>query len=283
MLSRTLGPEDYGLLNYGFAWYLAFMSLALFGQPSILLRVIAKYPENASEQVNASLFLLLLTTVSALSLSFALGWAFESQSQPRWLLTALLLALVARTLSEWGQAVQIGYGTAKWVFRLESVLRPLEVLLGILALALGAGLETVVWIHIGVWAIQAVGQMLAISRLHQPLRPTWNADHVLRLAREGVPMCISTLAYVWLLQGILVLGRSVLDASALLGQLALAVQVLIMLLILPRSIATAGAPVTSRALIRGDGKDVLFVNAMLRVITVLGALLALSGMAFGGI
>lgn len=283
ILTRALGPEMYGLLNYAFAWYLAFIPVAVLGLPAILLRTIGRNPASAGVVVSISFSLVILASLCIALMSYGLGLLVEPQERMHGLMAILTLALLGRALSEWAHAVHLGYGSAKWVFRLEAAIRPFEVILGVIALALGASLEVLVLIHAMVWLLQAMALLLTLQRQSQLSWPRWDLAQVSLLMREGVPLAISSLCYIWLMQGILVLGKPVLPSPEDLGQLALAVQLLVLLMIVPRSVGAAIVPVASRSLANEEGSDLRYTNTMLRMSTLLAGVLASTAMVLGGV
>ena len=67
------------------------------------------------------------------------------------------------------------------------------------------------------------------------------------------------------------LYRHAAETTAGLGQVALVMQGLMILAVVPLSAGTAALPVLSRAVARRDGKDLRFIEGLCRLALVLGA------------
>ena len=52
ILTRYLGPELYGYLNYGISWYFAFFPVATVGLGIILIREVGRNRDNSKKTVN---------------------------------------------------------------------------------------------------------------------------------------------------------------------------------------------------------------------------------------
>ncbi len=114
-----------------------------------------------------------------------------------------------------------------------------------------------------------------------PVRFDWSWDPLVRLLARALPAGLTGLCSGWLLQGPLVLYRQISESDVLLGQVALAIQGLMILAVVPLSAGAAALPVLSRAVARRDGKDLRFIEGLCRLALVLGAAGALTGMAAG--
>ncbi len=77
-LARYLGPENYGTLNYIFAFVGMFSSVANLGIATILFRELAKYPEKKDELLGTSFVLLTMGGAAAFILIVVFLFLFES-------------------------------------------------------------------------------------------------------------------------------------------------------------------------------------------------------------
>jgi len=281
VLARYLGPEIYGLLAYGQSWYMAFLPLTALGLGSIIIREVGRNRERGSEVVATSLGLrTLLAFGGAIACGIA-GLFTETNVATEQLLLVFSIALVGRGIANWSEQVFAAYETSRYTLQQELLFRILEVIFGLVALGLGGGATAIAAVHAFIWWLQAIRGLYLVHHRLTAIRFKLPWQDLARLFIQGLPLCLSALFSGWLLQGPLVLYRHVAGAETDLGQLALAVQALVLLCTVPWSIGMASLPVLSRAVEREDGKDLWFAEGMLRVGFLLGGMVALAAMAFG--
>lgn len=233
LLTRFLGPELYGVLNYRLAWYLAFLPLTMIGLQSIILKSIGHDGACAAELVPQTFTLVLVMALSVTGTSVLLAWSLETQAEVRWLLTLFSVALVSRGLAQWAHIVQVAHEAASRSFALDATFRPLELLLGASAIMLGGGLWMVALIHCGIWLLQALVSLYLVQRQYARLRLAWHQGEIRRLLAQGIPLAVASACFAWFLQGPLIMACQIqLDPEAL-GQLALAIQILVITTISP--------------------------------------------------
>jgi len=57
VLARMLGPELYGLFNFGLSWYMAFLLFAVLGLAAVLSREVGRNHEGRSKVVAQTLLI----------------------------------------------------------------------------------------------------------------------------------------------------------------------------------------------------------------------------------
>jgi O-antigen/teichoic acid export membrane protein len=281
VLAVFLGPELYGLFNYGLSWYLVFLPLGFLGLDAIVGREIGRDRVRGARIARQALALRTLAAIGAAGLSCAVAWSTESATEMRWLLLLFSLALFGRSLAIWTNGVFTAYEAARFTLRQEAVFRLLEVALGSTVLAAGGGLLMVTAVHAMTWWLQGVRGLALVRRHLGPLRPDWNGKALLALLAAGGPLGLAEILRTWLLQGPLLLFRHVNGVGEALGELALAMHAFVILGMVGWAVGAAGLPVLSRTVVRADGKDRLFVKGMLRAGLLSGAVAGLAGMALG--
>lgn len=280
-LASFLGPEIYGLFNYGVSWYLAFLPLCHFGLPAIVSRAIGRDPQHGRTLIGQVLRLRMLATACTAVLCLGLGWWTESSTQVRWLLFLFSLALAGRSIALLANGVFAAYEATRHTLRLEATFRLMEVTVGTLVLVSGGGLLAAATVHAAAWWGQGLVGLLVVRRHFEPVRTGWSRGAMLALLATGLPLGISEVLHAWLLQGPLVLFRHINGAGDALGYLALATQAFHILATVNWAVGSAGLPVLSRTVFRGDGKELLFVEVMLRVGLLFGSVAGLTALALG--
>ncbi len=281
VLATYLGPEVYGILAYSQSWYLAFLPVAMLGLGVILMREIGQNRARAGEVLAQVFALRIVATLVSASLCVGIGWAVEADPVARWLLTIFGIGLAGRAFAILAEQVFIAYESSGYLLRQEALFRPLEVVLGLAALALGGGAVAVALVHAGLWWAQAGRGLYLVRARFLAVRPNWSWGPLARLFVQAFPVALTGVFTTWLLQGPLVLYRHAAETTAELGQVALVIQGLMILAVVPLSAGAAALPVLSRAVARRDGKDLRFIEGLCRLALVLGAAGALTAMAAG--
>ena len=77
VLTKYLGPEFYGYLNYGISWYFMFLPIATLSLGVLLSIEVGRNRKNSSKAVNQILTLRLLASSLAAVLCGAIGFFIE--------------------------------------------------------------------------------------------------------------------------------------------------------------------------------------------------------------
>ncbi|MGB5777023.1 MAG: hypothetical protein WBP89_20435, partial [Sedimenticolaceae bacterium] len=170
---------------------------------------------------------------------------------------------------------------SRYVMIQEAIFRPLEVMLGIGLLDWGGGVLALAGLHAIVWWLQASISIAVVRARLVAVVPSWDRAAVGRMLRATWPIAIAALMAGWLMQGPLILYRhqpGVTEAAV--GQLALALQMVMVLSTFPGSIGMAALPILTRSVRRGDRKDILFLEMMTRMAILGGCIAGVIGLAF---
>ena len=144
--------------------------------------------------------------------------------------------------------------------------RPLEAVLGSVILLLGGGIVEIALLHTGISWLQALRGLWLVATHFVRLRFHWHRSDLLCMLQQGLLITLAGLGTTLLIQGPLVLYRQVVESAAALGQMALVLQILSFVVVVPLSVSTVAMPILSRAVARRDRNEVRFIEAMCRVI-----------------
>jgi O-antigen/teichoic acid export membrane protein len=281
ILARALGPQVYGIINYGIAWYLLFLPLTRMGLEVVLSRDAGKNRQVGDRTAALTLTLRIASITLATAAYVILSWFIEDDPASRLMVFVFSFALIGRSLALWTENVYTAYEVNEYSFRQQAIFRPLEVVLGLLIVIVWRKALLIVVIHGLVWCFQAFYGLALIHRRVFPLRLDRNFSDLRRIFLQGLPLGAAMLLMALPYQGPLIFFRHLASAGDSLGQLALAMQVLFMLSQIPFALGSVSLPVLSRAAERGDGKDYVFAETVLRFSLLFGTLLALLGTALG--
>jgi O-antigen/teichoic acid export membrane protein len=281
VLARALGPELFGLMNYGLGWYAAFLAVANLQLESYMSREVAIHPEQASRILSRAVTL----RVTSTSLVLVAALVSAATAGHDSLLTRLLLiyavAMAARSAAMWCTSAFISHESARQVFKIEVSFRIVEVLVGLLALLLGGGVITIALIHTLSWVGQATYGFWLVRR-HLP------AVHLLgrlrdqaALFRVVLPMAIASIGATWLMQGPFLLFKNEAATPGDVGVVALVLQIFVLVTGLPIALGRAALPALSRTVARSDLKEALFLGLVLRAAIPGTTVLVLVSATFG--
>ena len=280
-LTHYLAPELYGLLSYGMSWYLAFLPFTGFGIAILLAREIGRDKKSADKFMSLTLTLRCCVAVSTALVCGFFGWFLESKPEVKSLLIVFSLALIGRSIALWVTSVFNAYEANKYTLLLQGIFRPFEVVVGTSILIAGGGVVAVATVHAISWWLQAVSGLVLCGRNFEVVRLNWSWRGLKYILANGLPIGIGFVLMNWLHRGVIVLSRHMTISDNSLGQLALAMQVFVIICSIPIAINTASLPVLSRSVMRKDGKDLIFVKAMIRSALVFGGFLGLAGLGGG--
>jgi len=284
ILARFLGPEMYGLFAYGTSWYLAFLPLTFLGLEIIAGYEVGRRSNRTRQLITDTLILRVVATVVVAILCAFIGLAVEQESLPRALLIVFSVALLGRSLALWADGVFVAHEVARKAFNVNLIFRPAEVVLGFAVLLAGGGVLAVTLAHAFAWWAHALVSTMMAIRVNGGIETgPGSRARILTLLAIGLPLGLVDVTEAWLLNGPIVTFRLGGGTEAELGQLSLVLQALMVSTALGTVIAKAALPVVARSVSRGDDKDRMFAEEMLRLSAWLGLGAWLLGTAWGDV
>jgi len=281
ILARVFGPQVYGMINYGIAWYLLFLPLTKMGLDVVLSRDVGQNRGEGDQTAAITLTLQIVSVTLATVAYCILSWFIEDDPPLRLMVFVFAFALIGRSLALWTENVYTAYEVNEYSFRQQSIFRPLEIALGLVAVIIWREALLVVVIHGLVWCLQALYGLAVIRRRLFTLRLNKNYSDLRPIFLQGFPLGIAMLLMALPYQGPLIFFRHFTSHGDTLGQLALAMQVFFMFFHIPLALGSVSLPVLSRAAAREDGKDRVFAETVLRFSLFFGTALSLLGAALG--
>jgi O-antigen/teichoic acid export membrane protein len=264
ILARKLGPEFFGLMNYGLGWYATFLAVANLQLESYMSRQIALNRASASAVLSNAMTLRIFSTIAALIVAVVLA---ASPGHGRLLSTVLVIyaiAMAGRSAAMWCSSAFISQESASQVFKVEVTFRFVEVVLGIAALLMGYGLIEIAAIHALSWWAQAIVQFLMVRSHLQAVHFRPDRREQLAVFRTVLPVAAASIAAAWLMQGPFVLFKAKALVASDLGVVALVLQIYVLVVGIPVALGRAALPALSRTVARTDSKDALFLGLVLR-------------------
>jgi O-antigen/teichoic acid export membrane protein len=280
-LARLLGPELFSLISYAQFWQLLFFAVVVFGTGRLLSREIGRDPDGFAETLANSLTLRLLLALLVAPVAALAGWWLAPEPAAQQLLVAFSLALAARGIASWVQQVCVAFGASRLILRQEGLWRAVEVVLGLGLLAMGAGLAGIAAAHALSWCMQAAAGLALVHRRLHPLALGWHLPRVRRLLHDGLSAMLTAAAVSLIMSGSLVVYLTLFPGRSDGGQLAVVLQALTPLLLLPQALAVSTLPVLGRQVAAGTLEADHTMRKLLRFAVLGSSAIALIGSAAG--
>jgi O-antigen/teichoic acid export membrane protein len=246
VLARYLGPEIYGLFNYGQSWYLALLPISALGLDAYISREVGRDRSRAGTVLSLTLGWRTAAALLVAGFSAVLAFLIEPDQYLQGLLLVFSFALFGRGVAQWNQEVFTAFQQSHLAFHQDLRFRPLELGLAILVLIADGGLYGLALAHAVVWWLQGIHGLRVIRREIWPVKPDWALRRNLHVLLSAAPLGLSALFFAWLLQGPLVIYRHVQADTNVLGQVALVLQIFLVLSWLPLAFSKAALPILSR-------------------------------------
>lgn len=281
VVARMLGPELYGLFYYGLGWYASFLAVANLYLEAYMSRMVSLHPGDRETILSQALTLRTFSVALAFAAALLAIGAGETDADISKLLFIFAMAMIGRSAAMWCASAFVASEKARYAFQSEVIFRILEIIFGILLLLADFGIHALALIHAVSWWAQAIYAYLLVHEHLGTVRFRAIREELIHLLRIVMPVAIGSISLTWLMQGPLVIFRHIGDSLFQLGQVALALQVFILISNIPTAVGRAALPVLTRAVKRSDQKDSLFLGVILRVSFVGTGLIAFGLMAFG--
>lgn len=278
-LARGLGPEDYGTISSLQAFYLMFVFAATAGLAAFLSREFASNSGRARQAPSLTLWIEV-----ALLLAFAiLFWLFARFETNATIVVFFALTIPARGLAAWVRLVFLSREEGRIPLRLVAVFRSAELIAVLLALAFDADILSIVKIHFISWLAEAAVGILVVMRTKLLVG--------FQSAVAAVPANLPALAAIslvfasseWLRAAPIIIFKFIGEDPAELGRFAFSWNAALMLYVPIVVALTAAFPLVSRAHERKDGKDLGFLDFVVRAGGILGALCTILAISFGSL
>ena len=242
--ARMLGPVIYGQLNYAQSWYLMFLQFSMLGLQTIVARSVGKHGSKASETVGGATAAVLLASGILALVSGGIVAYLEPDPAIRIPTLIFSVAIFVRALAVWVEMLLVAYEHGRRVMHVTMLVRPLEPPLAFLLLYLGQGVAALATLHVVSWGVQLVIGYHFLSRHVDIPKPVWNLALLSRLALAGLPLMMAGGAVSFLQFGPVMMHRWL--GGEGLGVLAILVQMISVLGVVPNSVMQTLLPALSR-------------------------------------
>jgi O-antigen/teichoic acid export membrane protein len=251
-IAHFISAADYGLWAYGGASYGLLMGLVILGFDFLIPSRIGADKSGAASFIGMTLALRLALLALAAGALATYAFTLEPPGPARIILLALIPALMGRGMALWARICFLAYERLGFYLPVTVILRSLEVGLGVLWLVNGGGLMNIVVLLSVVGVIEGLAGVVMVRWLLTEYRFGFSLGEARAFLRKGAVLGLGGALGIWLIMGPLVLLRHATADLALIGQVGLALNVMMILVASAQSFMGAALPVLSRSLVRGD-------------------------------
>jgi O-antigen/teichoic acid export membrane protein len=145
----------------------------------------------------------------------------------------------------------------------------------------GGGLMDVVFLHAAVWVVEGFTGLAMVRWMLTDYRFDFTSGEAMTFLRKGAVLGLGGALGIWLSMGPLVLLRHVGSDLALIGQVGLAMNVMMIFVASAQSFMGAAVPVLSRSLVRGDPRLASYGKVVLLVSLGAAAVAGIAGLLYG--
>jgi O-antigen/teichoic acid export membrane protein len=264
VIARYLGPELYGLLVYSQAWYLLFLPGVHLGLGSILSREVGN-SASKGKLIAREVFTIRIIALSLLTTACgAIGIYSNDDVMTKVLILLMCFALIGRSISIHCLHVFTAFEQSRYSARLDIGFRISEVIVAIIVVLLFKSVYLVAITHACFWLLQAAAGLFLLRSKLKVSGLSWHWKKFALLLYAAAPIAISDFIIGAMLQFPLLLIKEVTDSNSSVGNMALLLQGITVLLTVSYSIGGASLPVLSRAANVDDAKINRFISVVFR-------------------
>ncbi|MFQ5601699.1 MAG: flippase [bacterium] len=242
--ARILGDADFGKLAFAIAFGSLFLILADFGLHQLLIREIARKPEDAQKLLGNGLVLkLLLAGLTFLCIYFA---AQFTNKPSQVLLTVYIVggSLIAGSFADFFSTVFQGFQRMKYEAAGSLILSVSNTLIGVVVLLLGGGFLQLAWVYLISRSLKIIYSVAMVALRFVPVKISFEKKLTRYLLKEGAGFGVSrffSMIYTYVDSTML----SLMVGDAVVGWYNVAYRLIFAMMVLPMGIMRAVYPALS--------------------------------------
>jgi O-antigen/teichoic acid export membrane protein len=274
LAARALGPDDFGRLTFAYALAVLLAAALDLGMHPMLIRDMVRAPGATAQHWMAGATLKLGLLVPAGLAVAVLPLIVGSEPATVHAVWLLALAFAFQAFTELSISVFAAHGRFELEVAVRAVEKTLLLGLGVLVLALGAGVAVVAAVFAVSSAVALVGSVLVVSWGFTRVPRALDVTRARAFARRLGPVAVASLCDLAKTRAIAPLVF-VIAGDAAAGYFGAAVRVLDLLIVIPVAVVAAAYPALAR-LGPGDPAFRALVRDVLAVLIALGLVVAVA-------
>lgn len=276
-IAQRLGPDDYGLFEYAFAFATGFSMLSTFGLRAVTVRGVAQREAEPGVYLGRTLTLRVALAALVLPVLFGLSATLHDE---RTLVIAVAIAAATIPVDAASTAIRdVFQGMERFdVEAMTGIAARITTLIGAVGVLLaGHGVLAVVGVYAAGAAVRAAVPIVAARRAGLALVPRLDRDDAVQQLRAALPFAGTAFVglLLWEINPIL-LGE--LGNLAMVGIFAAGAKLMLPLEVVPESLASALAPTVARGWAERDPETEPLLCESFFVLAALGLPVGIGGM-----
>jgi O-antigen/teichoic acid export membrane protein len=230
VFAGIIGVEHYGYYVYAQYWYVLLLPAATWGMNELVMAEYARtVPERRAELIGAGLNLrLILSTIVMVSVMVG-AYIFEPDPMLRLLIMIYAQGVLTHGITNWFSSLFVAQEKSHYVLYLSAPLLTLEVALIVFAALRGADLLTIAVLQCGMWWIALLVSYLVYRYRFEVIRLRFSRKYNRYFLRNGALLALSAFVFSCFGPGLLILYRYLIENVEQIGEVALVMQVFIIL------------------------------------------------------
>jgi len=230
VFARIIGVEHYGYYVYAQYWYVLLLPVATWGMNELVMAEYARtLPERRPDLIGAGLSLRLILSTIVTVLVMVGACLFEPDATLRLLIIIYAQGVFTNGITNWFSALFVAREKSHYVLYLSAPLLTLEVILIVFAAHRGVDLVTIALLQCGMWWVTLLAGYLVYRNRFEPISLRFSKRYNRYFLSNGAVLALAAFVFSCFGPGLLILYRYLIQNVEQIGEVALVMQVFIIL------------------------------------------------------
>jgi O-antigen/teichoic acid export membrane protein len=279
-LARLLGPELYGMLAYGNAWYLSLLSLSGLGLGAYLAVHIGKEGQDGKEAAELVMAARIIAVLLLAIFSMIFSWFDANNRNVFYFMLAFSFALIGRGALNWAVHMFQSHEKSAHILAMEKWFRPIELATGLIIAYLFNDVLLIACNHALFMLLQGGYSIYLFKTKIYKVQPKWDFLAISSMIKKVLPLAIASPLVQFMFFGPLILMKFYGASMASVANMAIAIQAFMIFNVLMLTLGSASIPVLSRNIDKNPNNITRFAYTVIRIAVLAGSSIAILGLTF---
>ncbi|MFT5709128.1 MAG: O-antigen/teichoic acid export membrane protein [Oceanospirillaceae bacterium] len=280
VLARLLGPELYGMLAYGNAWYLSLLSLSGLGLGAYLAVHVGKGGQGGKEAAELVMAARIIAVLLLAIFSMVFSWFDAENRNVYYIMLAFSFALIGRGALNWAVHMFQSHEKSAHILAMEKWFRPIELATGLIIAYLFHDVLFIACNHALFMLLQGGYSIYLFRTKIYKVQPKWDFLAISLMIKKVLPLAIASPLVQFMFFGPLILMKFYGASMASVANMAIAIQAFMIFNVLMLTLGTASIPVLSRNIDKNPNNITRFAYTVIRIAVLAGSSIAILGLTF---
>jgi O-antigen/teichoic acid export membrane protein len=279
VLARLLGPELYGMLAYGNAWYLTLLPLSGLGLSAYLAVHVGKGGKDGKEAAELVMAARIIAVLLLAIFSMVFSWFDAENRNVFYIMLAFSFAIIGRGALNWAMHMFQSHEKSEHILAMEKWFRPIELATGLLIAYLFNDVLLIACSHAIFMLLQGGYSIYLFKKLIFKVQPRWDFSAISNMIRKVLPLAVASPLNQFMFYGPLILmkfyGASLSDVA----NMAIALQAFMIFNGWIATLSYSSIPVLSRNIDKSPHNITRFAYVVIRTAVLAGSAIAILGLS----